>query len=148
MRIASSWRIVAVLLVTIMVLTSCTSVAPAPAEPAASGGDGSDGCRNRSANRRGDRCSRGSTRQRQRRKPRQVGPSSCASPGMTTATKAPFCANLLDRFEAENPDIKVVIDTVPYAQGILESLPLQLEAGEGPDMARVTQLGRPVQALP
>jgi alpha-1,4-digalacturonate transport system substrate-binding protein len=47
----------------------------------------------------------------------------------------------LDRFEAENPDIKVIIDTVPYAQGILESLPLQLEAGQGPDMARVTQLG-------
>ncbi len=48
---------------------------------------------------------------------------------------------LLDRFEADNPDIKVVVDTVPYSSGILESLPLQLEAGEGPDMARVTQLG-------
>lgn len=48
---------------------------------------------------------------------------------------------LLDRFEAENPDIRVVIDTVPYSSGILETLPLQLEAGEGPDMARVTQLG-------
>jgi alpha-1,4-digalacturonate transport system substrate-binding protein len=47
----------------------------------------------------------------------------------------------LDRFEAENPDIKVVVDTVPYASGIQETLPLQLEAGEGPDMARVTQLG-------
>lgn len=48
---------------------------------------------------------------------------------------------LLDRFEAENPDIKVVLDTVPYSSGILQTLPLQLEAGEGPDMARVTQLG-------
>lgn len=48
---------------------------------------------------------------------------------------------LLDRFEADNPDIKVVVDTVPYSSGILESLPLQLEAGEGPDIARVTQLG-------
>jgi alpha-1,4-digalacturonate transport system substrate-binding protein len=48
---------------------------------------------------------------------------------------------LLDRFEAENPDIDVVIDTVPYSSGILETLPLQLEAGEGPDMARVTQFG-------
>jgi alpha-1,4-digalacturonate transport system substrate-binding protein len=48
---------------------------------------------------------------------------------------------LLDRFEAENPDIKVVIDTVPYSSGILETLPIQLEAGEGPDMARVTPLG-------
>ncbi|HQY90112.1 ABC transporter substrate-binding protein [Caldilinea sp.] len=49
--------------------------------------------------------------------------------------------DLLDRFEADNPDIKVIIDTVPYSSGILETLPLQLEAGEGPDMARVTQLG-------
>ena len=48
---------------------------------------------------------------------------------------------LLDRFEADNPDIKVVIDTVPYATGILETLPIQLAAGEGPDMARVTNLG-------
>lgn len=49
--------------------------------------------------------------------------------------------DLLDRFEAENPDIKVVIDTVDYASGIQQTLPIQLEAGEGPDMARVTQLG-------
>ncbi len=49
--------------------------------------------------------------------------------------------DLLDRFEAENPDIKVTVDTVPYSSGILETLPIQLEAGEGPDMARVTQLG-------
>ena len=49
--------------------------------------------------------------------------------------------DLLDRFEAENPDIKVVIDTIDYANGIQQTLPLQLEAGEGPDMARVTQLG-------
>jgi alpha-1,4-digalacturonate transport system substrate-binding protein len=47
---------------------------------------------------------------------------------------------LLDRFEAENPDIKVVMDTVAY-QSILENLPIQLAAGEGPDMARVTDLG-------
>ncbi|MCK6578605.1 MAG: extracellular solute-binding protein [Anaerolineae bacterium] len=45
--------------------------------------------------------------------------------------------DLLDRFEAENPDIKVVVDTIAY-QSILEQLPLQVEAGEGPDMARVT----------
>jgi alpha-1,4-digalacturonate transport system substrate-binding protein len=48
---------------------------------------------------------------------------------------------LLDRFEAENPDIRVVIDTVPYATGILQSLPLQLASGEAADMARVTNLG-------
>src|SRR5690606_27038383 len=49
--------------------------------------------------------------------------------------------DLLDRFEAENPDIRVVLDTVPYATGILQSLPLQLASGEGPDIARVTDLG-------
>ncbi|MDH3772311.1 MAG: ABC transporter substrate-binding protein, partial [Nitrospirota bacterium] len=48
--------------------------------------------------------------------------------------------DLLDRFEADNPDIKVVVDTVAY-QAILESLPVQLAAGEGPDIARVTDLG-------
>jgi alpha-1,4-digalacturonate transport system substrate-binding protein len=48
---------------------------------------------------------------------------------------------LLDRFEAANPDVTVIMDTVPYSSGILESLPLQLAAGEGPDIARVTNLG-------
>lgn len=47
---------------------------------------------------------------------------------------------LLDTFEAENPGIKVVMDTVAY-NSILENLPIQLAAGEGPDMARVTDLG-------
>src|SRR5690554_3701137 len=49
--------------------------------------------------------------------------------------------DLLDRFEADNPDITVVIDTVPYDSGILQSLPLQLATGQGPDIARVTDLG-------
>lgn len=49
--------------------------------------------------------------------------------------------DLLDRFEAANPDIKIVIDTVPYAAGIQQSLPLQLASGDGPDLARVTDLG-------
>jgi len=49
--------------------------------------------------------------------------------------------DLLDRFEAENPDIVVVIDEVAYSTGILENLPIQLAAGEGPDIARVTDLG-------
>ena len=44
------------------------------------------------------------------------------------------------RFEAQNPDVKVVIDKVPY-KAILEQLPVQLAAGEGPDIARVTDLG-------
>ena len=49
--------------------------------------------------------------------------------------------DLLDRFEMENADIRVVMDNVPYQAGILETLPIQLAAGEGPDMARVTNLG-------
>lgn len=48
--------------------------------------------------------------------------------------------DLLDRFEADNPDIKVVMDNVAY-DTILQNLPLQLAAGEGPDIARVTDLG-------
>ena len=47
---------------------------------------------------------------------------------------------LLDRFEADGDGITVVIDKVPY-KAILESLPVQLAAGEGPDLARVTDLG-------
>jgi alpha-1,4-digalacturonate transport system substrate-binding protein len=44
------------------------------------------------------------------------------------------------RFEAQNAGIKVVIDVVPY-KTIVEQLPVQLAAGEGPDIARVTDLG-------
>ena len=43
-------------------------------------------------------------------------------------------------FEAANPDIDVVVDVVPY-KAILESLPVQLAGGDGPDLARVTDLG-------
>ena len=46
---------------------------------------------------------------------------------------------ILDRFEADNPDITVVLDVVPY-KAVLESLPIQLAAGAGPDLARVTDL--------
>ena len=48
--------------------------------------------------------------------------------------------DLAKRFEAENKDITVVVDTVPY-KAITEQLPVQLGAGEGPDIARVTDLG-------
>lgn len=43
-------------------------------------------------------------------------------------------------FEAENPGTTVKVDVVPY-KSIVESLPLQLAGGEGPDLARVTDLG-------
>jgi len=48
--------------------------------------------------------------------------------------------DLAKRFEAQNPDVKVFVDKVPY-KAILEQLPVQLAAGEGPDIARVTDLG-------
>jgi len=47
---------------------------------------------------------------------------------------------ILDRFEAENPGVTVAMDIVPY-QAILENLPVQLAAGTGPDIAKVTDLG-------
>ena len=47
---------------------------------------------------------------------------------------------ILERFEAEHPEISVTLDVVPY-KAVLESLPIQLAAGEGPDIARVTDLG-------
>ena len=47
---------------------------------------------------------------------------------------------LLKAYTAKNPGIAVKVDTVPY-KAILEGLPVQLAAGQGPDMARVTDLG-------
>ncbi|CAN7395441.1 ABC transporter substrate-binding protein [Pararhizobium sp. LjRoot255] len=47
--------------------------------------------------------------------------------------------DLLDRFMKENPDINVVLDNVSYSV-VREQLPVQLEAGDGPDIARVTNL--------
>ncbi|MBE2221498.1 MAG: extracellular solute-binding protein [Anaerolineae bacterium] len=48
--------------------------------------------------------------------------------------------DLLDRFESENPDINVILDNVPLST-IMESLPLQLQTGDGPDIAKVTDIG-------
>jgi alpha-1,4-digalacturonate transport system substrate-binding protein len=47
--------------------------------------------------------------------------------------------DLISRFMAENPGINVIIDNVAYSV-IQEQLPVQLEAGTGPDIARVTNL--------
>ena len=44
------------------------------------------------------------------------------------------------RFEAANAGARIVIDKVPY-KAVVEQLPVQLAAGEGPDIARVTDLG-------
>lgn len=47
--------------------------------------------------------------------------------------------DLVQRFMAENPGINVILDNVAY-QVIQEQLPIQLQAGQGPDIARVTNL--------
>jgi len=49
-------------------------------------------------------------------------------------------ADLAKRFEAQNPGTKIILDVVPY-KTIVEQLPVQLAAGQGPDIARVTDLG-------
>jgi alpha-1,4-digalacturonate transport system substrate-binding protein len=54
--------------------------------------------------------------------------------------EADVMQGLLDAFMAENPEITVVLDVVPYAT-IDEQLPIQVETGEGPDMARITNFG-------
>jgi alpha-1,4-digalacturonate transport system substrate-binding protein len=47
--------------------------------------------------------------------------------------------DLLNRFMEANPGINVILDNVAY-KVVQEQLPIQLEAGEGPDIARVTNL--------
>ncbi len=47
--------------------------------------------------------------------------------------------DLLNRFQKDNPDIHVTLDNVAY-KVIQEQLPIQLEAGQGPDIARVTNI--------
>ena len=54
--------------------------------------------------------------------------------------------DLLKRFMAENPGINVILDNVAY-QVIQEQLPIQLQAGQGPDIARVTNLKEQADAL-
>jgi alpha-1,4-digalacturonate transport system substrate-binding protein len=49
-------------------------------------------------------------------------------------------ADLLRRFEDENRDVHVVLDQVPF-KAINENLPVQLASGQGPDIARVSDMG-------
>jgi alpha-1,4-digalacturonate transport system substrate-binding protein len=49
-------------------------------------------------------------------------------------------AELIKRFEAQNPGTKVNLDKVPY-KTVVEQLPVQLATGQGPDIARVADLG-------
>lgn len=48
-------------------------------------------------------------------------------------------ADLVARFNKENPGINVILDNVAY-KVIQEQLPVELEAGRGPDIARVTNI--------
>ena len=54
--------------------------------------------------------------------------------------ECPVQKELTAQFTKENPDVNVTIDEVPYS-AILQSLPVQLAAGNGPDIARVTDFG-------
>lgn len=56
------------------------------------------------------------------------------------ANECDVARDLLDRFEKANPNIKVTVDKVGFAV-IREQLETRLQAGEAPDMARVTNLG-------
>ncbi len=54
--------------------------------------------------------------------------------------EAEVMQGILEGFMAENPAITVVLDVVPYST-IDEQLPVQVETGEGPDLARITNFG-------
>lgn len=49
-------------------------------------------------------------------------------------------ADLFAKYTAQHPDVTVKMDLVPY-KAILENLPVDLAAGSGPDLAKVTDLG-------
>ncbi|GLQ54787.1 ABC transporter substrate-binding protein [Devosia nitrariae] len=57
-----------------------------------------------------------------------------------TGTGGALFEEMAKSFEEANPGVDVVVEEVSY-QTIVESLPVQLEAGEGPDIAIITDLG-------
>ena len=60
----------------------------------------------------------------------------CDDTGFGCITMQPVA----DRYNEEHPDLPVKLESVSY-QTIVESLPVQLESGEGPDGAIITDLG-------
>lgn len=56
-------------------------------------------------------------------------------------TEGESLQTLLDAFEAENPNISVVVDTVAYAD-LNTTLDPQVETDNAPDMARITDVAR------
>ncbi len=58
--------------------------------------------------------------------------------------ECPATRILAERFMKDNADIHIQIDEMPYKQ-ILESVPVQLAAGNGPDIARISDFGQVAQ---
>jgi alpha-1,4-digalacturonate transport system substrate-binding protein len=56
------------------------------------------------------------------------------------ANECAVTREVLDRFEQANPDIRVLLDVVSF-NVVREQLPVRLNAGAGPDVARVTNIG-------
>jgi alpha-1,4-digalacturonate transport system substrate-binding protein len=69
-----------------------------------------------------------------------IGPAELRFTYYADGVEAEVMQPILDGFMAEYPDITVVLDVVPYAT-IDEQLPIQVETGEGPDLARITNFG-------
>lgn len=60
--------------------------------------------------------------------------------------ECPVTKDLAERFMQQNPDVQVQVDEVPYS-AILQSLPVQLASGNGPDIARVTSFATIAQYM-
>ena len=54
--------------------------------------------------------------------------------------KASLVTEFAERYKEQNPDVNIELNVVGY-NVIREQLPIQLEAGTGPDLAFVTNLG-------
>jgi alpha-1,4-digalacturonate transport system substrate-binding protein len=54
--------------------------------------------------------------------------------------KTSILSDFAERYQAANPDVNITLNLVGY-NVIREQLPIQLEAGTGPDVAFVTSLG-------
>ena len=72
--------------------------------------------------------------------PAPIGPAELRFTYYADGVEADVMQPILDDFMAMYPDITVVLDVVPYAT-IDEQLPIQVETGEGPDLARITNFG-------
>ena len=72
-----------------------------------------------------------------------AGPALAADIHVACYSDGNECEALADEataFGKDNPDVHVIVDKSPYA-AIMQSLPVQLAAGNGPDIARVTDFG-------